>query len=153
MDTSLLQLLEKCWQGHMGHIIYGHWFCSRFIGLCQRDLLDLLACWKGGFGRHQNVDIWNAIPLCIMWTIWKERNNCTFEQSPLELKQFPYALCMMGWFDGTERSPLKLKLFFLCSMFDWKAALSGHSFSNLVKFLDLCNDAEEIWMHSKKERD
>lgn len=25
--------------------------------------IDLLACWKDQFYRHQNVDIWNAIPI------------------------------------------------------------------------------------------
>jgi hypothetical protein len=31
-----------------------------------------------------------------------------------------------------------LKLIFLCTLYDWMAALSGHSFSNLPDFLDCC---------------
>ena len=34
-----------------------------------KRVVDLLACWKGRFARHCNGDIWNAIPLCIMWTV------------------------------------------------------------------------------------
>jgi hypothetical protein len=94
-----------------------------------KRVLDLLAGWKGGFGKHRNADLWGsgkhrnadlwANPLCIMWTIWREHNQHSFE--------------------GTERSPLELKLFLFCAMYDWMAALSGHFFSNLKEFLDLCN--------------
>ena len=34
-----------------------------------KRVVDLLACWKGRFARHCNGDIWNVIPLCIMWTV------------------------------------------------------------------------------------
>lgn len=50
---------------------------------------------------------------------WRERNQHSFE--------------------GTECSPLELKLFLFCAMYDWMAALSGRFFSNLKEFLDLCN--------------
>ena len=33
----------------------------------------------------------------------------------------------------------ELKLLLLRSLYDWMAALSSHSFSNMVEFLDLCN--------------
>ena len=49
-----------------------HWFMPKRV-------VDLLAWWEGWFSRHRNGDIWNAISLCIMWTIWKERNNRVFE--------------------------------------------------------------------------
>jgi hypothetical protein len=47
-----------------------------------QKVIDMLVClcWKGHFGKHQNRDIWNAIPLCLMWTIWKEHNSLTFEE-------------------------------------------------------------------------
>ena len=32
---------------------------------------ELLACWKSGFKGHQSVDVQNAIPLCLMWCIWR----------------------------------------------------------------------------------
>jgi hypothetical protein len=39
---------------------------------------ELLHSWWNGLGRHSS-DIWNLIPACLMWTIWKERNHRTFE--------------------------------------------------------------------------
>ena len=38
-------------------------------------VIDVFFYWKGLFGRHDNASIWNVIPLCIMSTIWRERNN------------------------------------------------------------------------------
>ncbi len=32
-----------------------------------KRVLDLLACWRGGFGGHHSVDICSVFPLYIMW--------------------------------------------------------------------------------------
>ena len=82
-------------------------------------VVDLLASWKGRYARHRNGDVWSVIPLCIMWIIWKEWNNQTFE--------------------GLERPSVELNLIFLCTLYEWMAALSDHSFSNFLDFLDCCN--------------
>lgn len=62
-------------------------------------VVELLACWKAGFGCCLAADIWWAIPLCLMWNIWRERSLCTFE--------------------GKEHSILDLKRFFSFSLCDW----------------------------------
>ena len=80
--------------------------------------LDLLANWKGRFGRHRIGDVWSAIPLCIMWILWKERNNRTFE--------------------GVEWPSVELKLLFLRTLYEWMTALSNHSFSDFLDFPDCC---------------
>ena len=78
--------------------------------------------WKGRFPRHCNGAIWSTVPSCIVWVLWKERNNHTFK--------------------GLERSLVELKLVFLCTLYEWMAALGGHSFSHfwisltVVLFLD-----------------
>ena len=41
-------------------------------------VIDLLDGWWNMLGIHSS-DIWNTIPLCLMWMIWRERNNRTFE--------------------------------------------------------------------------
>jgi hypothetical protein len=34
----------------------------------------------GGIGWGSTLLIfWNMVPLCLMWTVWKERNSRTFE--------------------------------------------------------------------------
>ena len=41
-------------------------------------ILDLLFGWYNWFGKHSS-DIWNLVPLCLMWSLWQERNRRIFE--------------------------------------------------------------------------
>jgi hypothetical protein len=43
-----------------------------------QTVAELLFSWWNGLGRHTS-DVWNLVPLCLMWIVWKERNSCTFE--------------------------------------------------------------------------
>ena len=81
-----------------------------------KRVVNLLGSWKGRFAKHQNGNIWNAIPLCIMWILSKERNS--------------------RMFNGLERLLVELKLIFLYTLYDWMAALTSHSFSSFLGFLD-----------------
>ena len=78
---------------------------------------DLLVCWRGGFKGHQITNMWNAIPLCLVWCIWNEHNSRSFE--------------------GIE-SLLHLKFIFHRSLFDWLKTIWDFSCSCLW-FFDLCN--------------
>jgi hypothetical protein len=59
-----------------------------------RDLFD---CWRRQFGNSQSEGMWKMIPLCLMWCIRGERNNCNFE--------------------GSERMGAELKVFFFHTLF------------------------------------
>ncbi len=53
-------------------LIFGiHWVLSATVA-------SLLFSWQNGLGQHSS-DIWNIVPVCLMWTIWKECNQRTFE--------------------------------------------------------------------------
>ena len=43
-----------------------------------RSIPDLLFGWWNWLGKHSS-QIWNLVPLCIFWCIWKEWNRRTFE--------------------------------------------------------------------------
>ena len=50
---------------------------------------EVLVSWRGSFVGKKRKKIWDAIPLCIFWTVWKERNRLAFrgvERS--EVKEF-----------------------------------------------------------------
>ena len=66
---------------------------------------EILACWGGGFKRYHSGNVKNAVPLCLMWCIWRERNTRTY--------------------DGIEVSLLKLKSMLKTSLFDWMRATRG----------------------------
>ena len=41
-------------------------------------VMDLLFGWYNWFGKHSS-DVWNLVPLCLMWSVWRECNRCTFK--------------------------------------------------------------------------
>jgi hypothetical protein len=45
-------------------------------------VLDHVAGWRNWFGKHSS-EVWNLVPSCVMWALWRERNNCTFEDVEL----------------------------------------------------------------------
>ena len=63
----------------------------------------LLASWQGRLGHHLNGVIWKAISHCLMWYIWREQNDRSFEDS--------------------ERTLPDLKLFFFKTLLDWKSVV------------------------------
>ena len=79
-------------------------------------MVELLAGWHGGFGRHRAASIFGAIPHCIMW------NSQTFE--------------------GEEQSIIELKCIFLLSLFNWMTALRGFAIPSLLDFLDLYSSGQ-----------
>ena len=53
-------------------------------------VIELLFRWFNGFGKHSS-DIWNLVPLCLMWSLWQERNSRIFEdkeKSLLHLQEY-----------------------------------------------------------------
>jgi hypothetical protein len=55
--------------------------CS--FGVCwvfPNQIVDLLFGWHNSFGKHDS-EVWNLVPLCLMWTVWCESNWRTFEDA------------------------------------------------------------------------
>jgi hypothetical protein len=80
-------------------------------------VLDLMACWKGQRGNKIVMEVWNMAPLCLMWTIWKERNACCYEDTELTM---------------VELSNKFLKLLFL-----WAGVLNIPQVSNMQQFVEV----------------
>ena len=84
------------------------------------SVVGLFACWQGHFGRLRNGVIWKIVPPCLMWCIWKERNNRCFEDA--------------------ERTIPDIKLLFFRTLLEWFSDWRNHSFSfSLLDLLDFCN--------------
>ena len=63
--------------------------------------------------------LFGSIPHCLMWCIWQERNNRSFEDS--------------------ERTIADLKLFFFKTLSDWMSIIGGHSIFLVYDLMDACN--------------
>ena len=81
-----------------------------FIWVMPKDLTDLLVGWHNWLGKSHSR-IWNLIPSCLFWTIWRERNRRVFE--------------------AVECTDSQLLEFFSISLFDW-ATVWGYTHSNTV---------------------
>ena len=47
---------------------------------------SLLFGWHNWLGKHSS-NIWNLVPTCMMWSVRKECNSCTFEESVRSIEQ------------------------------------------------------------------
>ncbi len=88
------------------------------IWVMPRSVVEVMASWMGSFHKVSHADVWGAVPLCVMWVLWRERNLRVFE--------------------GQERMVLDLKLVLLRTLFDWLHCSSNYSPSYFEEFLDSC---------------
>jgi hypothetical protein len=64
-----------------------------------KTVVELFFGRKKWFGKHGSYLVWNIAPLCLIWTLWRERNKSTFNR--------------------VEISTVKLKYSFVISFFEW----------------------------------
>ena len=60
--------------------------------------------------------IWKSIPLCIFWTVWKERNRLAFKGGVLDIQ--------------------KLINSFICNLWSWVRLYIGEACLSLIGFLE-----------------
>ena len=77
---------------------------------------DMLFSWRGSFVGKKRKKVWTSIPLCIFWTVWKERNRLAFRGGFLSIQ--------------------KLKNSFVCNMWSWARVYIGEESSSLLGFLE-----------------
>ena len=78
-------------------------------------VLDVLFCWKRKFDDPHALFVWNLIPLCIWWTLWRERNDRCFE--------------------NTFSSMEGLRGQLMSSLFCWAKAVLGFRLCDFFEFL------------------
>jgi hypothetical protein len=83
------------------------------------QIIDLFTSWMGGFGKSRSALVWGAVPHCVMWLLWRERNNRVFE--------------------GQEVTSLDLKSKFLRTLFEWVSITTNLGLLSFEEFLDSCN--------------
>ena len=71
---------------------------------------NLLFSWWNALGRHSS-DVWNLVPLCLMWTVWKDRNSRIFED--------------------VSSTDIQLRDCLASSLFEW-SKVSGYSTSSSI---------------------
>ena len=77
---------------------------------------DAIISWKGPFVGKKRRKFWKSVPLCIFWTIWKERNCIAFRDETLAVQ--------------------RLKHSFVSSLWSWNSLHIGEEVSSLIGFLE-----------------
>ena len=88
------------------------------LWVMPRGVEDLFACWSGKVGKSESGAIWTAVPHCLMWCLWRERNSRTFSEE--------------------EHSVPALKFTFLQTLFEWLKASNLISAHSVAEMLDNC---------------
>jgi hypothetical protein len=57
-----------------------------------RKVIELLDCWRGQLGSRLVLAVWRMSPLCLMWSICKERNARCFEDREMAVEELKYIL-------------------------------------------------------------
>jgi hypothetical protein len=50
------------------------------------QVVDLFACWWTG-GRSWSVVVWKMVPFCLLWCLWRERNDRNFEDKEMTIEE------------------------------------------------------------------
>ena len=72
--------------------------------------------WNGVFVGKRRKRAWQMAPLCIFWSVWKERNRLAFGNEELSLQRLKYS--------------------FVCNLWSWVKVSLVESPSSLVSFLN-----------------
>ena len=84
------------------------WSLFGVTWVMPQSVADLFASWQGPFGRQCNIDLWRAVPHCVLWCLWRETNSTCFK--------------------GTERLILEIKSLLLHSIFAWCSVMLDHCY-------------------------
>jgi hypothetical protein len=85
----------------------------------QGRVADLSAYWQGNRNYCSVRKVRRIAPLCLTWTIWRERNARCFEDQ--------------------EKTLDELKKLFIKTLFHWVGAFNVSQFSTMPQFVAFCS--------------
>ena len=61
-------------------------------------IVSLFFAWRNWLGIYSSK-VWNLVPACLMWLVWKERNAQTSEdvESPIDMLKTLLARTLFEW--------------------------------------------------------
>ena len=95
------------------------WTLFGLLWVMPHSVTDLFSSCQGSFGGHRSIDLWRAVPHCVLWCIRREWNSRCFE--------------------GKERSISDLKSLLFYTLLEWSSFFNLFPCSNIFEMLDLCN--------------
>jgi hypothetical protein len=78
-------------------------------------VMDLLSCWGHSCCNVRIRKIWDLIPSCVFWCLWRERNSRSFE--------------------GKENNLMEIKLIFIRTLMEWSKAAGATPCTTVLDFI------------------
>ena len=78
---------------------------------------DTLLGWHGSFVGKKCRKAWMTAPLCLFWSVWKERNKITFTNEDISIQMMKYSFVCNLW--SWSKSYLDVGPLPLINFFDW----------------------------------
>jgi hypothetical protein len=68
---------------------------------------DLHSCWTGTCGKSEAGKIWKMTPHCLMWCLWQEHNDRTFNgvENSIPALKFKFLLTLLEWSKASHLDP------------------------------------------------
>jgi hypothetical protein len=98
----------------LAHVLWSFVFTAFGIHwVTPRRVVDLLLGWRNWFGKHHS-SIWNLVPSCLMWSVWRERGMLAHSKTRVVLQtSFRKFLLIGPGFGVSLQQTLWLSLLFL----------------------------------------
>ena len=81
---------------------------------------EALLSWKGSFVGKKRKNIWKSVPLCIFWTVWKERNHRAFRDGIVDVQKLKHSFVYNLW--SCNRLYIGEEISSLIGFLEWVAA-------------------------------
>ena len=96
---------------------------------------DTLLDWFASFKDKKHRKVWRAAPLCLFWTVWKERNRIVFDNEVLLIQRLKnsFACNLLSW----AKSCIVVGPLSLINFVDWLGSCWGSVSACLFCFLFL----------------
>lgn len=56
-----------------------------------KTVKDAVISWRGSFVGRKRRKTWKLVPLCIFWTLWKERNRIVFKDRSVVVQKLKHS--------------------------------------------------------------
>lgn len=83
-------LLHISFMGELSSVVF-----VAFQWVMPKKVIDVHFNWQGLLNKNNKSFLWKGASLCLMWTIWRVRNSCSFEDVGNQFLNLDFLSCVL----------------------------------------------------------